>query len=342
MKDAIAEATVQAMEANTGVFCMGEGVDDPGGIFGTTKLPHQRFGNDRVFDTPMSENALTGMAVGAAIMGTRPLLVHARCDFLLLTLDQIVNHAAKWPFMSAGLTAPIVVRAVVGRGWGQGAQHSQSLQATLAHFPDVNVIMPATASDAKGLLLEALLHATAPTVFIEHRWLHEKSDEVATEPYFIPFGSARIDREGTDVTLICCSQMILEARTAADTLAAEGIRAEIVDLRSIRPWDHELVLSSVKKTGRAIICDTSWTSFGISAEIAATISEALFGHLFCPVARIGLPPTPTPCAPGLEATYYPTHTNIAQKARVLVKNVPSETDNESFIRSHDRQFTGHF
>jgi pyruvate dehydrogenase E1 component beta subunit len=342
MADAIAEATCLALEANPNVFVMGVGVDDPTGIFGTTKLPHQRFGDARVFDTPLAENTTTGVAIGAAIMGMRPILVHARCDFLYLTLDQIANHAAKWSYMSGGaMKAPIIIRAVIGRGWGQAAQHSQSLQATIAHIPGINVVMPATARDAKGLLLSAL-ESDHPTVMIEHRWVHGLKDDVPEERYLIPIGEARIDRAGDDLTIVAVSQMVHEARKAADRLASDGIKAEVIDLRSIRPWDDRCVLESVRKTGRLIIADTSWTQFGISAEIASIVNERLFGQLKAPVARLGLPAAPTPCAPELELAYYPNADRLIQLAHKLCERAPGAPATDSEGDPHKKQFAGHF
>jgi pyruvate dehydrogenase E1 component beta subunit len=212
--DALAEGTVLAMERDPAVFVMGVGVDDPGGVFGSTRLPHQRFGDARVFDTPISENSLTGVAVGAALTGMRPMLVHARTDFLPLTLDQLANHAAKWSYMAGGaLKAPIVVRAVIGRGWGQAAQHSQSLQAIVAHFPGLQVVMPAAPADAKGLLLSALT-GDHPVVCLEHRWSYGQTGEVPEGWHPVPIGRARVAREGTHLTFVAASQMVHECLRA--------------------------------------------------------------------------------------------------------------------------------
>lgn len=303
--DAIAEATVMAMDRDPAVFVMGVGVDDPSGIFGSTKAAHDKFGDARVFDTPISENTLTGMCVGAALTGMRPVMVHARDDFLLLTLDQLANHAAKWSYMSGGrLRVPMVVRAIIGRGWGQAAQHSQSLQAVLAHFPGLEVIMPATPADAKGMLLSAMT-GSSPVICIEHRWSYGIKGEVPENFYTVPIGKARIAREGTDVTIVATSQMVNEAMSAADKLGAEKIHAEVIDLRTIRPWDAPTVCASVEKTGRLVVCDTGWSRFGVAAEISATVGERTFGRLKAPIARVALPDAPTPCAPTLEAAYYP-------------------------------------
>lgn len=324
--DALAEGTVLAMERDPAVFVMGVGVDDPGGVFGSTRLPHQRFGDARVFDTPISENSLTGVAVGAALTGMRPMLVHARTDFLPLTLDQLANHAAKWSYMAGGaLKAPIVVRAVIGRGWGQAAQHSQSLQAIVAHFPGLQVVMPAAPADAKGLLLSALT-GDHPVVCLEHRWSYGQTGEVPEGWHPVPIGRARVAREGTHLTFVAASQMVHECLRAAEVLARDGVEAEVIDLRSVRPWDVERVCEHVRRTGRLVIADTGWTTFGISAEIAARVGEELFGALRAPVRRVGLPPVPTPCAPSLERVYYPTADDLVRAARSTLHDARDTPD----------------
>jgi pyruvate dehydrogenase E1 component beta subunit len=314
-REALDEALVQAMEGDEGVCCFGVGVDDPKGIFGTTLSAARKFGPVRVFDTPLAENALTGVAVGAALAGMRPVLVHARADFLLLTMDQIVNHAAKWRYMSGGrLPVPLTIRAIVGRGWGQAAQHSQSLQALLAHVPGLRVAMPATAHDAKGILLAAIAGDT-PTVILEHRMLFDDPGPVPAEPYRVEPGIGTIVRTGSDVTIVAVSHMVGEARRAADILAGEGVSAEIVDPRWLSPLDDRLILTSVARTGRLVVADTGWTSFGASAEIATRVVEGLWGRLRAPVARVALPDLPTPCSPVLEAAYYPGTSEIVAAAR---------------------------
>ncbi len=317
--DALAEAAVVAMERDPSVFLMGVGVDDSGGIFGSTRAPYLRFGDERVFDTPISEPMLTGMAVGAAASGMRPLMVHARNDFLLLTLDQLANHAAKWSYMAGGrLKTPIVVRAVIGRGWGQAAQHSQSLQAVMAHFPGLQVIMPAMPYDAKGMLLSAL-EGDYPVVCLEHRWTYNVTGEVPEGYYTVPIGQARVAREGRDVTVVALSQMVAEAMKSAEALAKQGLSVEVIDLRSVRPWDIDGVCSSVRRTGRLVVADTGWTTYGVSAEIAARVTEELFDTLRAPVRRVGLPAVPTPCAPVLERAYYPGADDISRAAHEVMR-----------------------
>jgi acetoin:2,6-dichlorophenolindophenol oxidoreductase subunit beta len=336
MSDAIAEATTIAMQRDPAVFVMGVGVDDTSGIFGTTKGPHDVFGDARVFDTPISENTTTGMAVGAAIVGMRPILVHARDDFLLLTIDQLANHAAKWSYMSGGtLNVPLLVRAVIGRGWGQAAQHSQSLQAVVAHFPGLEVIMPASAADAKGLVLAALT-GSAPVVCIEHRWSHGQREHVPEGFYTVPIGKAAVVRPGEHVTIVGISLMVKESLAAAEQLAAEGVSCEVIDLRTIRPWDVETVCASVARTGRLVVADTGWSRFGVAAEIAATVQERQFPQLRAGIVRVGLPDAPTPCAPALEAAYYPAAGHVVQAVRRVLgaaqspQIVPAATGDKPF------------
>jgi pyruvate/2-oxoglutarate/acetoin dehydrogenase E1 component len=323
-REGLDEALVQAMEADPSVFCLGVGVADPKGIFGTTVSAFRKFGPARVLDTPLAENAMTGIAVGAALSGMRPVMVHARNDFLLLTMDQLVNHAAKWRYMSGGgLRVPLTVRAIIGRGWGQAAQHSQSLQAMVAHVPGLRVAMPSTPREAKGLLLAAIADES-PTVLLEHRALFENSGPVPAEPYATAVGSATVIRSGADVTIVALSQMVLEAAKAADTLAADGISAEIVDPRWVVPLDEEMILSSIRRTGRLVVADTGWTSFGVSAEIAARAAERVFGALKGPVQRVALPDVPTPCSAALERLYYPGAADIVAAVRRALGTAGSE------------------
>lgn len=315
---ALSEGLCQAMERDEDVFVMGVGVDDPKGIFGTTLEAYRKFGGHRVFDTPLAENGLTGIGIGTALEGMRPVLVHARNDFLLLTMDQLVNHAAKWRYMSGGqLTVPLTVRAIIGRGWGQAAQHSQSLQALLMHVPGLKVVMPSTPYDAKGLLIAAIAD-DAPVIVLEHRWLYDLSGDVPEAPYTVPLGRAVVTRPGTDLTIVAVSHMVVEAAKAADLLKAEGIKAELVDLRSLAPLDRETVLASVRKTGRLVIADHAWRTCGASAEIAALAAEEALDALKAPVRRVTLPDAPTPCAAPLEKRYYPGPAEIVAAARAVL------------------------
>ena len=330
-REAIDEATRQAMAADDRVFVFGVGVDDAKGIFGTTRGAFEQFGRGRVFDTPLSEAALTGVAVGAAISGMRPLLVHARKDFLMLTMDQIVNNAAKWHYMSGGtLRVPLTVRAIIGRGWGQAAQHSQSLQALFAHVPGLTVVMPAMPADAKGLLMSALT-ADRPVICLEHRWLYEKIGAVPEEPFTIPFGRAFVARAGRDVTIVAVSLMVWEALEAAKTLAAEGVEAEVIDLRTIRPLDTGAILGSVRQTGRLVVADTSWRSFGVSAEIVACVAEQALDRLHAPVVRVGLPDVPTPASPVLERAFYPGAAELVVAVRRVLASGQDRSDGRGVV-----------
>lgn len=305
------------------VFIMGLGVPDPKGIFGSTLGLQEKYGPERVFDIPLSENAVTGIAIGAAISGMRPILTHQRVDFALVAMEQMVNQAANWHYMFGGtMRAPLVIRMIIGRGWGQGPQHSQSLQALFAHIPGLKVVMPTTPHDAKGLLIAAV-EDDNPVVFLEHRWLHGVRDEVPEGLYRTNIGEARILRHGTDVTLVAVSYMTLEALRAADFLAKEGISAEIIDLRSIRPWDIQTVLESVRKTGRLVVTDTGWTAFGVASEIVATVVEQGFGWLKAAPERIGLPECPCPTSPALAVQFYPRagHIHLAAKRTLGLRPV---------------------
>ncbi len=315
--EAIAEATIQAMEAEPRLFVMGEGVDDPKGSFGTTLAPYKRFGKERVFDTPLSEGAVTGVAIGAAIAGTPSLLVHLRCEFALVSMDQIVNHAAKWKYMCGG-SVPITIRCIVGRGWGQAAQHSQSFHGMFAQVPGLKVVLPSNAYDAKGLLYSALLDPD-PVICIEHRWLHDKAALVPEAPYKIAIGKANVVATGEDITCVAFSYQVGEALLAREKLLADGIEMEIIDPRSARPLDTETILQSLKKTGRLMVTDIAHGTAGMAAEVAAVAAEKGFSHLKAPVARVTLPECPTPCSPALEAIYYPTVDTLVESARRLVR-----------------------
>lgn len=316
-RDAIREALLQALETDRSVFLFGEGIDDPGGVFGTTLGLKEKFG-DRVMDSPIAENGMTGVSIGAAITGMRPVFIHMRVDFLPMCMDQIVNHAAKWSYMTGGkVKVPLTIRAVIGRGWGSAAQHSQSLQAMFAHTPGLNVIMPASPYDAKGMLLGSIAGNT-PTVCIEHRWLYDQKEAVPGEPYVIHAGKGILRRKGKDITLIAASYMVFESLRAAAELERSGIEAEVIDLRSIQPLDEDLIVESVRKTGRLIIADTGWKAFGVSAEVAAVVAEKAYDVLRAPVKRICLPWAPTPASPVLEKAYYPTSEDIVKSAKEML------------------------
>lgn len=319
-REAIREAQDQAMNIDPSVFIMGEGVDDPGGIFGTTLNLDKTYGRDRVMDLPLAENGFTGIAIGAAIAGMKPILVHMRMDFLLLSMDQIVNHAAKWRYMFGGRqTVPITIRSIIGRGWGSAAQHSQSLHGLFTHIPGLKVVMPSSAYDVKGLLLASIADED-PVMFIEHRWLYDQEDHVPENMYTIAIGKGRVVRKGTDMTILAISHMVPEALRAAKILEEEhGIRCEIIDPRTLRPLDEKIILKSVKKTGRLLIADYGWNTGGVAAQIASIIAEKAFNDLNAPIRRICLPDAPTPGAPVLEEAFYPGAEDIIRLVRRMLK-----------------------
>lgn len=317
-REAIREALTQALEMDRNVFLLGEGVDDPGGIFGTTLGLKERFGAERIMDLPIAENGMTGVAIGAAIAGMRPVFIHMRVDFLPMSMDQIVNHAAKWNYMTGGkVKVPLTVRAVIGRGWGSGAQHSQSLQALFAHVPGLRVGMPASPYDAKGMLLSSIGGA-CPVIIIEHRWLYDRKENVPEDIYFVPFGQGVIRKRGSSITIAATSYMVYESLRAAEELEKEGVDAEVIDLRWVQPMDEELIVESVRRTGRLIVADIGWKTCGVSAEVAAIVAEKAHSFLKAPVRRVCLPGVPTPASPVLEEAYYPSFKDIVAAAKEMV------------------------
>ena len=320
---AIHEALQQALEKDRDVFLMGEGVDDPRAIFGSTRGLKEKFGKERVFDLPLSENGMTGVMIGAALAGMRPIMTHQRLDFTLYAMEQIVNHAAKRCYTSGGIqSVPVTIRAIVGQGWGQGSQHSQNLQSLFAHIPGLKVIMPTTPYDVKGLLLAAIWDNN-PVIVIEHRRLYEEVGEVPEEPYSLPIGKGVLRCEGKDVTVVAISYMVLESLRAKEMLAKAGVSVEIIDPRTLKPMDEAILLQSVRKTGRLVVADTGWKTCGMAAEIAALVAEKAFSSLKAPIRRITLPDIPTPTTPALEQAFYPGPREIA-RAVCEVMSLPEE------------------
>lgn len=317
---ALREAFSLALERDKNVFIMGQGVDDPSGMFGATIGLHKKFGRTRVFDTPLSENALTGVAIGAAIEGMRPVYSHNRPDFLLLTMDQIVNHASKWSYMFGGkVKVPIVLWSVIGRGWGSAAQHSQALQGLFMHVPGVKLVMPSTPYDAKGLMITSIADNN-PVIVLDHRWNFKQKGFVPKGIYSIPFGKGVVRRKGQDVTIITVSYMVIEALKAAEELKKTGISAEVIDLRTLKPLDEAIILQSVKKTGRLIVADTGWKTGGITAEISAMVAEKAFRSLRAPIRRIASPDVPTPSSHILEEVFYKGAKDIIEEAKAFFVN----------------------
>jgi pyruvate/2-oxoglutarate/acetoin dehydrogenase E1 component len=320
--EALHEATTQEMERDPSVIVMGLGVDDPKPIYGTTAGLVERFGRERVFNTPLAEEGMTGVAIGAALAGLRPIHVHIRMDFLLLAMNQLVNIAAKSHYMYGGtVSVPLVVRSVIGKSWGQGAQHSQGLHALFMHVPGLKVVAPTTPYDAKGALAEAIRDDN-PVMFVEHRLLHGVKGYVPEAAFTVPFGRARVLAEGTDVTIVAISWMAVEALRARTHLERVGISAEVIDPVSLVPLDMDTIELSLRKTGRLLVVDSAWTSCGAAAEIAAQGVERVQGAREIRIRRLGFAPVPCPTTRPLEDLFYPSPRRIAAAGYALVKDKP--------------------
>jgi pyruvate dehydrogenase E1 component beta subunit len=307
---AINEALHEEMARDENVFLIGEDVGAPGGAFGGTRGLLQAFGERRVKDTPISESAIVGLALGAAMKGLRPVVEVMFADFLPVCMDQIVNQIAKTRFMFGGqFTAPLVIRAPGGAGLNAGPQHSQSLEAWFAHVPGLKVVMPATPYDAKGLLKSAI-RDDDPVLFLEHKALYAMSGKIPEEEFLVPLGKADIRRAGSDVTIVTASRMVQQTLDAAETLAAQGTDAEVIDLRSLTPLDKDTIFQSVEKTSRLVIAHEAVKAFGIGAEIAAMVSEEMIDVLDAPVVRVGAPFSPVPFSQ--ENDYLPNASDVVR------------------------------
>jgi pyruvate/2-oxoglutarate/acetoin dehydrogenase E1 component len=315
---AINEALRQTMQADPTVFLIGQGVKSPWYVGNTCNGLVKEFGEERVIDTPVSENAMTGAAVGAAIAGMRAVVVHPRVDFVLYAFDPIINQAANWYYMNGGKSSvPVVFWLIVNRGGEQAAQHSQALHALFAHIPGLKVVAPSTPYDAKGLMVAAIKDEN-PVVFIDDRWLYRAQDEVPEEMYEVPIGKAILRNEGKDVTLVSCSYMALESAKAVEALKNEGVAVDFIDLRTIKPLDEAMILASVKKTGKLVVADGGWKTGGLAAEISALVCEQAFASLKAPIQRVCLPDCPAPASGSLEAVYYPTYETIIQSIKSII------------------------
>ena len=314
---AVSEALAEEMERDPRVFILGEDVGVYGGIFSSTQGLLERFGPERVRDTPISEAAIAGVAAGAALLGMRPVAEIMYEDFTMIALDQLVNQAAKMRYMFGGqISVPMVLRTQGGSGRGNGAQHSQSLEAWFAHVPGLVVVMPSTPYDAKGLLKSAIRDEN-PVVFIEHKMLYRTKGPVPAGEYTLPIGRAHVKRDGSHVTVIVTSWMTSRVLAAAETLATEGISVEVIDPRTLRPLDEETILTSVRKTGRALIVHEAVKFAGIGAEISAMIMEKAFDYLDAPVGRLAGVDAPIPYAAELERAAVPTQAAITDAIRRL-------------------------
>ncbi len=317
IRDALREAIRERMLADERVFVMGEDVGLYGGSYGVTKGLLQEFGPERIRDTPISELAIVGTGIGAAIGGLRPVVEIMTINFSFLAMDQIINNASKIHYMFGGqVSVPVIIRMASGAGLSVGAQHSHSVEGWFAHVPGLKVVCPSNAADAKGLLRTAFDDGN-PVIFIENTALYGLRGEVPEGDYRVPFGQARVAREGRDVTLIGYSGSVYQALDAAEELAREEIEAEVIDLRTLRPLDTDTVVASVKKTNRAVVVEHAWRFGGFGAEVAALIQELGFDYLDAPVARVGGVEVPMPYSFELERAALPSASQVAEAARAM-------------------------
>jgi pyruvate/2-oxoglutarate/acetoin dehydrogenase E1 component len=325
---AISEGIAQEMERDSTVFVMGEDVGVYGGIFGATEGLLAKFGPERIMDTPISETGFIGAATGAALSGMRPIVELMFVDFFGVCMDQIYNHMAKIHYESGGnFKVPVVIPTAIGGGYGDGAQHSQTLYGTFAHLPGMKIVVPSTPYDAKGLMISAIRDDN-PVLYMFHKglmglgWMTPNpraTGDVPEEPYTVPIGKADVKRSGRDLTIVTISLMVHRALDAADDLAKEGIEAEVLDLRSVIPLDREAILESVRKTRRLLVVDEDYLSFGMSGEVITTVVEGAFDYLDAAPARLALPDVPIPYSRPLEEYVLPSRDKIAAAARKLAR-----------------------
>mgnify|MGYP006084214747 CR=1 FL=1 len=341
----INEALEISMKKNSKVILLGLGVDDPKSIFGTTHNLVEKFGKKRVFDMPTAENGMTGIAIGASLSGFFPVITHQRVEFALLSMEQIINQAAKWFYMNAGqMSVPIVIRLIVGRGWGQGPQHSQSLENLFSSIPGLKVVCPSSARDAKGLLISSIEDKN-PVIFYEHRWLHQTYSDVPKGYYKTQIGKCNILKKGKDITIVSNSYMSLESYKAAKVLKKIGIDAEVIDLRSLRPLDSKTILSSVNKTKKLLVVDGGWPQYGISSEIISIISEKMNSLKKIKTSRLSIADVPIPSTRALAKFCYPSPKNIVEKTLSML-NKKNKNISKFFTKDNndvpDKSFQGPF
>lgn len=339
-RDALNRAMIDAMEQDENVFVFGLDVPDHKRIYGSTAQLVERFGARRCFGTPISEEAMTGVAIGAAFTGLRPVHVHIRSDFMILACNQIINIASNARYLTGGrLKVPLVIRSVIGRGWGQGAQHSKSLQSWFAHVPGLKVVMPSSPQDAYSLL-RASIEDDNPVIFLEHRWLYDVQGEVDTQARW-PLGKCRVKRAGNDLTIVSTSWMTVEAMKAAEILSRRGIEVEVVDVLTLAPFDHETVVASVCKTGACLAVDYDWEFCGFSAEVAAQVQKNCFGKLKKPVERMGFEHVPCPTTRPLESLFYPSADKLIRRIESILDLQEQDLSGEEFY-SWEKRFKGPF
>lgn len=333
------EATDQCMAEDGNIILIGEGIKDNGGVFGTTKDLHKKY-PERVFESPLSENGVTGFCIGAAISGLRPIMVHQRLDFSLLSLDQIVNNAAKWHY-TFGQPVPMVIRMIIGRGWGQGPTHSQTFHNLFATIPGLKVVMPTTAHDAKGLMISAIKDNN-PVIFIEHRWLHNIKSEVIEDMYEFNLDECNILRKGEDVTVVGFSYANIEALQAHDLLSTLNVSAEVIDAVSAAPLDIDTIVESVKKTGRLVVADIGHTVGSIGGEVVRQVIERAFKYLKAAPIVVGSKNYPQPTSHYLTQDYYADKYDIVNACLRSVGYPDISKIPREFHDVPDSSFTGPF
>jgi len=338
--EAINLAMAREMEVDPTVFAFGIDLPDHNRTYGTGKDMVEKFGIERYFGSPLSEAAATGIAIGAAGCGLRPIHVHARADFTLLAMNQLVNIASNHSYLSNGnFNIPLVVRVMIGRSWGQGAQHSKSMYSTFAHFPGLKVVLPSSPQDGYSLLRSAI-RDNNPVIFFEHRWLYDVVGDV-DEQLDVPLGSCKVLRTGKDVTIASCSWMTVEAAQAARILSENGVEAEIVDVRTVSPLDADTIMASVNKTGFVVIADNDWSFCGMAAEISAQVTESCFANLKAPPSRIGFAPVPCPTTRPLENLFYTSAKDIVHEVERLL-DLPEIDLSAEVFNEYELRFKGPF
>ena len=335
------EALAEEMRRDPRVFVFGIDVADHKRIFGSSQGLVEEFGANRCFSTPLAEDGMTGFALGAALNGLRPIHVHMRVDFMILAMNQITNMIASFCYGSGGKgKVPLVIRAVVGRGWGQSWQHSKTLHSWFAHIPGLKVVMPSRAKDAKGMLISAIRDDN-PVIFIEHRWLYDAVGAVPEESSAAPLEGCEILRSGKHVSVAAVSWMSVEAMKAAEILAKRGIDLEVIDVRSLAPFDAETVIVSTQKTGHLIVADYDWIYCGFGAEVATRVYEGCFNSMKSPITRLGFPQAHTPCTRPLENSFYPNAISIIRAVEMKLGIEQMNLDGEEFF-SYEKKFKGPF
>ena len=306
----------ESLEHDSKVMLFGLGVGDIGSVFGSTVNLQSKYGSERVFEIPLSENAATGMALGLAMQGFRPVMMHQRADFSFTSAEQIINQIAKASYTSGDVfKVPLVIRMIVGRGWGQGPTHAQSPHAIFSHVPGLQVVAPATPVDGYHLMKQSIT-SDKPVVFIEHRWLHQTIEKLNLNEHVPGFSEAKIMKSGKDLTLISLSYGVIESIKIAEVLSEFDLSIEVINLRSIQPWDKSAILKSAQKTKKVVLLDTGHIEFGLTGEISSTIYSELFSELSNPILRFGLPMEPTPSSAALAIDHYPTVEKMLEEINV--------------------------